>query len=66
MQSGICKNQIYPNFPQFFTGGENVVGKHSDGYKQLDESYVYRKVVKFEGLVENPTVYKLFIYNKNK
>lgn len=60
------KNQLYPDFPQFFTGGENVVGKHSDGYKKLDESVVYRKIVKFEGLVENPTVYKLFLYNKTK
>lgn len=60
------KNQIYPDFPQFFTGGENVVGKYSDGYKKLNESVVYRKIVKFEGLVENPTVYKLFIYNKTK
>lgn len=60
------KNQINPNFPQFFTGGENVVGKYSDGYKRLDEAEVYRKIVKFEGLVENPTVYKLFIYNKTK
>ena len=60
------KNQIDPNFPQFFTGGENVVGKYSDGYKRLNESVVFRKVVKFEGLIDNPTVYKLFIYNKRK
>jgi len=60
------KNQLNPNFPQFFTGGENVVGNNSDGYKKMDESVVFRKVVKYEGLVENPTVYSLFIYNKTK
>ncbi len=60
------KNMVQPDFPQFFTGGENVVGKYSDGYLKLNESTVYRKIVKFEGLVENPTVYVLFVYNKVK
>lgn len=60
------KNQKYPDFPQFFTGAENLVGKYSDGYKKLNAGKVFRKVVKFEGLVENPTIYKLFIYNNVK
>lgn len=60
------KTQLYPTFPLLFTGGENIVGKYSDGYKKLDECYVYRKIVKYEGLVDEPTVYTLFIYNKTK
>lgn len=60
------KTQLYSDFPQFFSGGENVVGKHNTSYKVLDESIIFRKIVKFEGLVENPTVYKLFLFNKKK
>lgn len=60
------KNQIKPDFPGFFTGAENLVGKYSSGYKRSDNAVVYRKIVKFDGLVDNPTVYKLFVYNKKK
>lgn len=61
------KVQLHPDFPGFFTNGENVVGEHSDGYKRADGEYtVFRKIVKFEGLIENPLVYKLFYFDHKK
>jgi len=60
------KNNINPDFPQFFTAGENVVGEHSDGYIRLDDCILFKKIVKYEGLVKNPTVYKVFLYNNKK
>ena len=61
------KVQLKADSPGFFTNAENLVGKYSDGYKKVDgECEVFRKIVKFEGLVEKPTVYKLFYYDKKK
>ena len=60
-------NLQHPDFPFVFTSGENVVGKHSTGYKKSKGRYtVYRKIVKFEGIVDNPQVYKLFVYDEDK
>lgn len=61
------KNLSHSDFPGFFTNGENTVGKHSNGYKKIkNDSTVFRKITKFENLVENPTVYKIFIYDEKK
>lgn len=60
-------NILEPQFPYVFTGAENVVGKHSTGYKKIKhDSYVYRKVTKFEDIVDEPTFYYLFIYDTKK
>lgn len=56
-----------PEPPYMFTTAENVAGEHSDSYYRLKNNIVvYRKVVKFDGLVEHPQVYKLFFYDKKK
>lgn len=56
-----------PDFPGFFTNGENVVGKHSSAYKAAKHDLtVFRKVSKFEDIVDEPYVYKLFVYDKKK
>lgn len=60
-------NLIHPDFPQYFTNAENVVGKHSSGYKEIKhDSTVFRKVVKYEGLVKTPQIYQLFIFDEKK
>jgi hypothetical protein len=48
------------------TGAENVVGKHSSGYKKVNESDIYRKIVKFEDILETPFVYMLFYWDRKK
>ena len=61
------KNLQHPDFPGFFTNGENTVGENSDGYKKIkNDSTVFRKVVKYGEMVETPNVYKLFIYDEKK
>ena len=58
-------NLLNPDFPGVFTNGENVVGRHSSGYKQAKGNYVVvDKVVKFEDIIDNPTTYILFVYDK--
>lgn len=58
-------NLLSPQFPFIFTNNENMVGKHSSGYKQTKTKLkVYRKIVKFEDIVDNPTVYKLFVFDE--
>lgn len=57
----------HPEPAIMFTTAENVAGEHSDSYYRLkNDVEVYRKVVKFEGLVEHPQVYKLFVYDKKQ
>lgn len=57
--------QVFPDFPGFFTGGENVVGKYSFGYKKAKYRHtVYKKIVKFDDIVENPQIYYLFIFDE--
>ena len=55
-------------FPLYFMNSENSVGKHNTGsFKAADGNLtVYRKVVKFADIVDNPTVYMLFVYNNTK
>ena len=46
---------LTPEFPYMFTGAENVVGKHSTGYKEVKhDSIVYRKIMKFDDIIESP------------
>lgn len=60
-------NLIHPHFPGVFTNGENVVGKHSSGYKKAKhDTTIYKKVVKYGDIVENPFVYTLFIFDEKK
>lgn len=58
-------NLLEPEFPRMFTNNENLVGKYSSGYKKAKEDlYVYKKIGKYEDIVDNPTIYKLFVYDK--
>lgn len=60
-------NGIHCEFPFVFGGAENVVGKHSSGYKQTkNDITIFRKVVKFEDLVDRPYVYQLFYWDEKK
>lgn len=57
--------QVFPDFPGFFTGGENVVGKYSSGYKKTKYKHtVYKKIVKFDDIIENPQIYYLFVFDE--
>lgn len=56
-----------PDFPGFFTNGENVAGKYSSAYKKAKHDLtVFRKVEKFGDIVENPFVYSLFVFDEKK
>ena len=56
-----------PEFPLVFTNAEKLVGEHSGGYKRVkNKCKVYRKIVKFEDILENPNTYKLFIFDEGK
>ena len=54
-----------PDYPLVFTNAENLVGKNNNSYKEAKHDYkVFRKVVKFEDIVEKPNIYQLFVYDK--
>lgn len=54
-----------PDFPFVFTNAENLVGSNNNSYKEAKHDYkVFRKVVKFEDIVEKPNIYQLFVYDK--
>lgn len=56
---------LNPDFPFLFTNAENLVGKNSSGYKKAKSRYtVIKKIVKYEDIVEHPSVYKLFVYDE--
>lgn len=56
-----------PDFPGFFTNGENLVGKYSSGYKKAKHDLtVYRKVVKFEDISDCQYTYTLFVFDEKK
>ena len=56
-----------PEFPYVFTNAENLVGKYSSGYKKTDSKLtVFRKVSKFDDILETPNIYKLFVFNHEK
>lgn len=54
-------------YPHWFTNCENLVGEYSDGYKKADgELEVVAKIEKYADIVDRPTVYLLFVWNKKK
>lgn len=62
-----------PHFPKVYFGAENVVGDHSDGYRQIKgNKVVYKKIVKYRDIIgetediSSPVVYELFLYDKKK
>lgn len=56
-----------PDFPYVFTNAENVVGKHSSGYKETKSKLkVFRKVSKFDEILDKPNIYKLFVFDTEK
>lgn len=58
-------NLLNPDFPHVFTNNENLVGKYNAGYKKAHHDLkVYRKIAKFEDLVDTPKIYKLFVFDK--
>lgn len=63
-------NLTNPDFPFVFTNVENVVGKYSSGYYMAPNNFkIYRKVIKYDDIPENPTVhipnfYLLFVFNE--
>ena len=57
-------NIVDPDFPGIFMNTENLVGMYSAGYKSIDhESKVYRKIVKYSDIIDEPTQYYLFLYD---
>lgn len=59
-------NLTSPDVPYVFTGAENTAGEYSSSYLETDaELEIIRKIVKFEGIVENPNIYVLFILRKD-
>ena len=57
-------NLLKPDFPYLFTNNENLVGKNSSGYKKAKNKLkVFRKINKYEELLDKPKIYKLFLFN---
>lgn len=62
-----CMTLLHPDIPYLFTHNENIVGDHSSGYKEAKKDYeVYRKISKFADIVDEPFVYELIVYDKEK
>ena len=62
-----CMTLLHPDVPYLFTHNENVVGKYSSGYKQAKTDLeVYRKIYKYGDILENPFVYEMIVYDKDK
>ena len=58
-------NLLTPEVPFVFTNNENMVGKYSGGHKEAKHDLlVYRKIAKFDEIIDTPRVYKLFVYDK--
>lgn len=56
---------LNPETPGVFTGGENLVGKYSSGYNSVKhKTKVIEKVVKYDDILDEPTTYSLFVYDK--
>lgn len=52
-------------FPKVFTNTENLVGDNSNGYKRAKHDLkIINKVVKYDSIIDNPQIYKLFVYDK--
>ena len=55
---------LEPDFPFVFTNVENLVGEHSDAYKRVkNNSTVFRKIVKFDDIIDDPKIYTLFLFD---
>ena len=62
-----CVPLLNPEYPYVFTGMENLVGKHNNAYKKVkNESKVFRKIKKYEDIVDNPSIHAVFIFDKVK
>lgn len=62
-----CMTLLHPDVAYLFTHNENVVGKYSSGYKQAKTDLeVYRKIYKYGDILENPFVYEMIVYDKDK
>lgn len=62
-----CMTLLHPDIPYLFTHNENLVGDHSSGYKEAKKDYeVYKKISKFADIVDEPFVYELIVYDKEK
>lgn len=60
-------NLVEPEFPAIFTNAENLVGKHNNSYRKTHSTLeVVRKVSKFSNLVDEPFIYKLFVFDVDK
>lgn len=58
-------NLTNPDIPRIRMGTENVVGDHSGGYKEVkNETTYFRKVEKFGDILDKPTIYMAFMYDK--
>ena len=58
-------NLLEPEYPLVFTNAENVVGKYSNAYKRVKHKCkVYKKIAKFEDILDEPLTYKLFIFDE--
>ena len=58
-------NLINPEFPLVFTNNENIVGDNSSGYKKAKHDLkIYKKIAKFDDIVDNPRIVKVFVYDK--
>lgn len=56
-----------PEFPYVFTNAENLVGKYSSGYKTVKhDCEIVRKIAKFDEILDEPNIYKLFLFDKKK
>ena len=56
---------LHPEFPFLFTNNENLVGKYSSGYKEAKHDLlIYRKIAKYDDIIDQPRIYKLFVYDK--
>lgn len=62
-----CVVLLTPEHPYVYTGMENTVGAHNNSYKRINhKSIVYKKIVKFEDIIDNPQTYTLFIFDTEK
>ena len=55
-----------PDVPKVFTNNENTVGALSNSYKKTKNRLkVFRKISKFDDIVDRPFVYKLFVLDED-
>lgn len=62
-----CLTPLRPEIANLSTGVEKVIAKISaEECLAKDDGVVINKIVKYEGIIDNPTHYILFFYNKKK